>query len=175
MACVDVDYRDPEAVAGCVTFESWTDARPLDELTARVAEVEPYRPGEFFRREMPGVLAVLDLLDEMPETIVVDGHAWLADGRPGLGAHLHDALDHRAAVVGVAKNPFGEAPERTPGPAANLRRVVPVYRGDSLRPLYVSAVGVTPGEAARAVRSMHGDDRIPTLLRRVDKLCRTSR
>jgi len=29
-------------------------------------------------------------------------------------------------------------------------------------------------EAIRAVRSMHGDHRIPTLLRRVDGLCRAA-
>jgi len=49
-----------------------------------------------------------------------------------------------------------------------------VLRGDSRRPLYVTAAGLDPAAAALHVRSMHGPFRIPTLLKRVDQLCRTS-
>jgi hypothetical protein len=31
IACVDVDYRTSDAIAGCVLFHSWTDASSADE------------------------------------------------------------------------------------------------------------------------------------------------
>ena len=52
-------------------------------------------------------------------------------GRPGLGAMLYRALDERAGVVGVAKTSF-----------AGATACVPVIRGSSQNPLYVSAAGI---------------------------------
>jgi deoxyribonuclease V len=49
---------------------------------------------------------------------------------------------------------------------------MPVLRGQSRRPLFVGAAGMDPVTAAALVRSMHGPDRLPTLLRRVDQLAR---
>ena len=50
IACVDVDYRDEGALAACVLFRAWGDERPAGELVEHVAEVEPYQPGQFYRR-----------------------------------------------------------------------------------------------------------------------------
>jgi deoxyribonuclease V len=48
-----------------------------------------------------------------------------------------------------------------------------VVRGtEAKRPLYVTAAGVGVDQAAAWVRSMHGPHRLPTLLKRVDRLCR---
>jgi deoxyribonuclease V len=63
-------------------------------------------------------------------------------------------------VVGVAKRPFRGAP------------ALEVLRGASARPLYVTAIGIDAAHAADGVRRMHGAHRIPTLLTRVDRLCR---
>lgn len=162
IACVDVDYREPGAVAACVVFGAWTDARPASEAVVELDRVEPYEPGRFYRRELPCLLAVLGALPQPPRTVVVDGYVWLGDeGEPGLGAHLYEALDRRAAVVGVAKTRFRDA-----GAARE------VLRGGSRHPLYVTAAGMDANEAARHVREMHGPFRIPTLLKRVDQLCR---
>jgi deoxyribonuclease V len=86
---------------------------------------------------------------------------WLGEGKPGLGAHLHEALSRRAAVIGVAKRPY-----------RSETGAIPVLRGSSKVPLYVSAVGVDPALAADTVRRMHGPYRVPTLLARVDRLSR---
>jgi deoxyribonuclease V len=51
---------------------------------------------------------------------------------------------------------------------------MPVQRGHSRRPLYVSAAGIDAETAARYIQDMHGTYRLPTLLRRVDQLCRCS-
>jgi len=162
IACVDVDYRDDHAVAACVLFRDWLDAEPAAEWTHRVAPVAPYQPGQFYRRELPCLLAVLAPRLGEVGTVVVDGYFWLRDEHsPGLGAHLYEALERRVAVIGVAKNCFQSA-----GVAK------PVLRGDSKRPLFVTAAGLNLITAAACVRRMHGGYRIPTLLRRVDQCCR---
>jgi deoxyribonuclease V len=59
----------------------------LVERTAVVPEVLPYRPGEFYLRELPPLRAVLQGIGGLG-LLVVDGYADLdPGGRPGLGAH----------------------------------------------------------------------------------------
>jgi len=162
IACVDVDYRASGAVAACVLFRAWDDAVGVSETVVPIARVEPYEPGKFYRRELPCLLAVLEAAGGAPDVVVVDGYVWLADERePGLGAHLHQALGGRAAVVGVAKTRFAGA-----GAARE------VLRGTSRLPLFVTAAGMDVDVAAGHVRAMHGPHRTPTLLKRVDQLCR---
>jgi deoxyribonuclease V len=163
IACVDVDYREDEAVAACLLFRSWPDERSARECVERIRDVEPYQPGQFYRRELPCLLAVLRAVGEPVEAVVVDGYVWLHDERPGLGAHLYEALGRAVPVIGVAKTRFLSATA-----AAAVRR------GNSQRPLYVTAAGLDLAKAAECVRGMHGPFRIPTLLKRVDQLCRGS-
>lgn len=160
LACVDVDYREVGAVAAAILFLDWSTADALAEHVVRVEQVAPYRPGAFYERELPCILAVLARSRWPLATVVVDGHVWLGDGVPGLGGHLYEALGRRTPVVGVAKSPFHGAP------------AVEMRRGDSTRPLYVTAVGVELAIAADNIRRMHGVHRLPTLLKRVDRLCR---
>ena len=164
-ACLDVDYRDEGAVAACVAFAEWADAAPALEVVERIAAVAEYEPGAFYKRELPCLLAVLAQLPERPSLVVVDGYVWLEDeSRPGLGARLFDALGGTVPVVGVAKTRF-----------ASCRVAVPVVRGESAtRPLWVTAAGMDVHEAAEAVKGMHGPHRLPTLLKRVDSLCRSA-
>ena len=162
LACLDVDYRDRDtwAVAACLLFEDWRDEAPVDSVTAVARRIESYTPGEFYRRELPCLLAVLAGVPVQPRMVVIDGFVWLNDKRPGLGAHLHEALEGAIPIVGVAKNPYSGADS------------VPVVRGESQHPLHVSAVGVDAEQAARDIASMHGSFRIPTLLKQVDRLAR---
>ena len=95
-------------------------------------------------------------------TIIIDGYVWLdADGKPGLGARLHEALGGKIPVIGVAKTPFRGDCWSTA-----------IRRGLSLRPLYITAAGMDTSDAACAIGSMHGKHRIPTLLRLVDQTTR---
>lgn len=162
LAAIDAHYEGETAAVACVTFQGWADPIPQSEHSLLVHCVEAYIPGEFWRRELPCILAVLRLLPSPPETVVIDGYVWLdGNGRKGLGAHLFEALGGSTAVVGVAKHSFQGADN------AAL-----VHRGGSERPLYVTAEGMPGQSAAAAVRSMHGAHRVPTLLKRVDRLCR---
>lgn len=163
IVCVDVDYRAHVAVTGCVGIRQWIDAAPAFEHAARRAvEAEPYVPGSFYRRELP---CLLDALKDIPrpDVVVVDGFVWLGPDRPGLGAHLHAALHRSVVVIGIAKGAF-----RGASPA------VKVLRGKSTQPLFVTAAGMDANDAADAVRSMHGSFRLPTIVKRADRLARDS-
>jgi deoxyribonuclease V len=162
IAFIDVDYREEDAVAACVLANDWSDAEPAAEFVESIHNVAPYESGQFFRRELPCLLAVLAKLPAPPTTIVVDCYVWLGDGSiSGLGAHLFEALHRLVPVVGVAKTRFVSA-----------TAAQEVFRGGSRRPLFVTAAGMEAAVAADQVRSMHGPFRIPTLLQRVDHLCR---
>jgi|GEM_PF-6441738 len=41
IACVDVDYRDCEAVAACVLFDSWTDEKRLSRESVMLSLISP--------------------------------------------------------------------------------------------------------------------------------------
>jgi deoxyribonuclease V len=164
LACVDVDYRAAGAVAACLLFADWPAATATARLVEPIAQVAPYEPGAFYRRELPCLQAVLARVTTPLAAIVIDGYVWLDEARrPGLGAHLWEALGRAVPIVGVAKTAF-----RANGAAR------PLLRGDSARPLYVSAAGLDADVAAAHVRAMHGAHRIPTLLKEVDRLCRAA-
>lgn len=165
IAILDVDYRDGGiAVAACVLAHDFGDAAPSGECTATIADVLPYVPGQFYRRELPCLLAVLATLPALPTVCVVDGYVWLGDtDTPGLGGHLFAALGGAVPVVGVAKTLFSGA-----------EPMAPVRRGGAVRPVYVSAAGMRLDAAADAVQRMHGAFRLPTLIKRADTLCRSA-
>ena len=122
-----------------------------------VPDFEPYQPGQFYLRELPPLRAVLGGLTGMA-LLVVDGYADLdPDGRPGLGARAH--AEFGVPVIGVAKSAFRTA-----------THAVPVLRGASARPLYVTAAGMPRTNAADLVRHMAGRYRMPDALRRADRL-----
>jgi deoxyribonuclease V len=165
IACLDVHYADTQARAACVLLQSWTDAWPASTHIAEVKDVAPYEPGRFYLRELPCLLAVLQSLPQPPATIVVDGYVWLsADREPGLGAHLHAAIQSAATVIGVAKTRFVTL--------TGSALVDTVYRGSSKNPLYVTSIGIQPKDAGEFVRNMHGNHRIPDALHLVDRLAR---
>jgi deoxyribonuclease V len=165
IACLDAAYTETAASAACALVPAWDTAQPGDVLTWRQGAAATYEPGAFYKRELPLLLAVLEQAPRRPAAVVVDGYVWL-DGqkRPGLGAQLYEALARSIPVVGVAKTTFGNA----------AAWCIPVTRGNSRRPLFVSAAGIGAEEAAERIRTMHGQHRIPTVLRLVDRAARAA-
>lgn len=161
LICLDVDYRSDHAVAAAVAFNDWGDEYAVEEQTAMISPVEAYVPGQFYRRELPCLLAVLQKLTQPPRLVVVDSYVLLSGNSPGLGAYLYEALNRQVPVIGVAKTRFHSAP------------ATEILRGGSHSPLFVTAIGIDVKVAATSVQRMHGPYRIPTLLKRVDQLCRT--
>lgn len=161
LACLDVHYGGSLAHAGAIVFRTWTDEHPICQYEASSREAGEYVPGEFYKRELGPLLEVISLIPHSLQTLLIDGYCTLSEeGRPGLGAHLYSALNQSVRIIGVAKTCFRSAP------------AAQVLRGTSMRPLYVSALGMPVLEAAQGVARMHGRFRIPTLLRAVDALAR---
>jgi deoxyribonuclease V len=164
IAAVDVWYSGTGATAGGVLFTHWTSEQPARELREFIERVKPYEPGSFYKRELPCLLKLLEPVKDRVEAVIVDGYVWLGpENRPGLGAHLYEALGKKVTVIGVAKSMFRGA--------TNAKAVL---RGRSRRPLYVTAAGKDSVIAAKNIQGMHGPHRIPTLLKRVDQLCRSA-
>ncbi len=161
IACFDVDYRDPMACIGGVLFRNWTDEEPFLTYQDVVKNVEEYVPGQFYKRELPCIRQLLDAIAEPIDIIVVDGYTWLDADKKGLGAYLYEDLGRKIPVIGVAKNKYKKADY-----------AIEVFRGDSQKPLYVSAAGIKAALAADYIRQMAGEFRNPTLLKMVDALAR---
>jgi deoxyribonuclease V len=160
VAAVDVHYpASGGAQAAAVLAADAAFSRLVAERVTTVREVLPYRPGEFYLRELPPLRALFASL-EPPRLVVIDGYVDLdPDGRPGLGARLH--AEFGMAVIGVAKSRFHTA-----------THAVPVQRGASARPLFVTSAGLSRDDAADLVRQMAGRFRVPDALRRADALAR---
>ena len=64
--------------------------------------------------------------------LIIDGYCYLDTAQsPGLGANLAKTLQTPMAIVGVAKNQYRRS-----------EHAIPVTRGESSRPLYITAIGM---------------------------------
>ncbi len=159
---IDIYYHDKGATCVGVFFE-WTDAQPTKVIRAFLDEVEDYIPGEFYKRELPCVMAVIYQVRQYKiDSIVLDSHVQLGNGQKGLGEYVYEAVNEAYPIIGVAKRGFYN----------NADYVKEVRRGESENPLYVSAIGIDLDEAADYIQNMHGEFRIPTMLKEVDRIGR---
>jgi deoxyribonuclease V len=110
IAALDAHYDEDASTGtrGAVVFEHWDDGEPIAEYTAECSGVEPYVPGQFFKRELPCLLAVLEILREPLNAIVIDGYVNMGE-KPRLGMNLWEALDKKIPIIRVAKTRFHSA------------------------------------------------------------------
>jgi hypothetical protein len=171
-------------------FNKWRDEHVSKFIYADIKVDSKYIPGEFYKRELPGILKLLEQvnLDEF-DTIIIDGYVHLkelghiSDGgrfisgpvKKGLGCHLRTALSSyymerkpkkRLNIVGIAKTLYGDNSEYGQ-----------CYRGDSEKPLYITGLNLYRGKYGkllctfgliRAIKRMSGCYRIPTIIKEVD-------
>jgi deoxyribonuclease V len=159
---IDVHYKENTAKAVGALFQNWNDAVALNHVIKYIDAVEDYVPGAFYKRELPCILEIVKQVDlQTISYIVVDGFVVLDDtGKPGLGAYVYESIQSQVPVIGVAKSNFHQ----------NHQHVISVLRGESLNPLYVTAVGTDLQQAADNIKSMHGDFRLPTVLKELDRI-----
>lgn len=157
---VDVHYEKDKSIAACVIFEEWDDSNPVETKRIVLPSAREYRPGKFYIRELPCILSVLESTHYFFETIIIDGYVHLKKGK-GLGTHLFESLPYPSSVIGVAKNPLRIAD-----------RFLAIIRGKSKRPLFVSSIGCSLEYAAKSIARMHGDNRMPTLIKMADTIAR---
>lgn len=155
-------YDHGVAGVGLLGFQDWTHGTAMWEKTVQAVGCGEYEPGAFFKRELPALMQALTYCPVAPDVIVVDAYVYLdALGRAGIGHHLWEQLGRKIPVIGVAKTRFVSA-----DPAWEI------LRGQSKVPLFVTAIGCELEVAKSAILSMHGEHRMPTLLKRVDQLAR---
>jgi len=160
----DTFYKDDTAKTVCIIFHNWGDEHPAEVLIDLISPVAEYVPGAFYKRELPCILQLLQQVDlDKVEFLIIDGYVVLDDtGTPGLGGHLYEQLEQRIPVIGVAKTRF----------ANNNIHVAEVLRGGSRNPLFITATGVDLAVAAQYIKGMHGEYRMPALLKHLDGLTR---
>jgi deoxyribonuclease V len=161
---LDVYYAPTWARAACVGFASPADSAASFTFVEQLAgSARDYEPGMFKTRELPyleRLVAASRARTPSLATILIDAYVTLDEGRPGLGAHLFAALDATIPIIGIAKTRYRSAP------------AIELLRGTSHSPLFITSAGIAPDDAAAFVRSMHGDFRIPTMLRLADRASR---
>ena len=156
---VDVCYENALASVAGIAFSRWPSCNPIGIYHTSVRPVSEYVRGEFYKRELPCILALIDEHSLTPRAIIIDGYVYL-DGisMPGLGKYLYDALEGEVNIVGVAKSAFSGIDGR-----------YELLRGDSTWPLYVTTAGMPLNRAKECIMVMHGKHRIPTLLKQADQ------
>ncbi len=157
----DTHYRNKKAYTAVIGINSWESIEPSVELISVFEDVEEYISGQFYKRELPCLLKALEelKLDQDKDILVVDGYVLLsAQGKLGLGGYLYESLNGIIPVIGVAKN----------GYAQNIKNMVKVFRGESKKPLYVTSLGIDIDYVGEQIKAMHGEFRLPTILKMVD-------
>lgn len=164
LLAIDVHYKPTYAKTVGVLFE-WEDENPQRIITDIMSDIEPYEPGQFYKRELPCILQLLKQADLTSlEAIIVDSHVYVDNNKTfGLGGHLWQALGEKIPVIGVAKKAFHNTEEVS----------IPIYRGQSQNPLYVSCIGMDEQEALNKVQLLHGAYRIPSILKVLDQHTKT--
>ena len=158
----DTYYYDGKAKTVCLEFTEWNQSENFKIHTEIIENVEEYIPGEFYKRELPCILSLLNKIDlKKVEVIIVDGFVYLDDEKKyGLGGHLYEKLNQVIPIIGVAKTNF----------ASIEKHKRSLLRGDSQKPLYVTAIGIELDDAFQKIESMAGEFRMPTLLKEMDRL-----
>lgn len=158
----DTYYFDDKAKTVCFSFGSWTTDKDYTVDSEIIENIEEYISGEFYKRELPCILSLLQKIDvKNVEVIILDGYVYLDDNKKlGLGGYLFKQLNGQIPIIGVAKSNFATLDK-------NKRETL---RGKSIKPLYITSIGLDLDKAAKLIENMSGENRIPTLLKTLDIL-----
>jgi len=157
---LDVHYKAAGAKAVGVLF-NWEDDFPEEVIIEYINEVAVYVPGEFYKRELPCLLKIIEQISlDNIDAIIIDGYVYIDnDMNFGLGGRLWEALEKCVPVIGVAKTSFFR----------NKDTVRELKRGISNSPLYISSIGMELDASVSFIRKMKGDYRMPDILTFLDK------
>lgn len=158
----DTYYFNNKAKTVCLEFNEWKENKDYKVKTEIIDNIEEYIPGEFYKRELPCIISLLNKYDlKNIEAIIIDGFVYLDDeNKFGLGAYLYEKLKKKVTVIGVAKTNF----------ATIEKNKKTLLRGKSKKPLFITAIGIELEDAVQKIERMDGEYRIPTLLKELDRL-----
>ncbi len=154
----DVSYIRDSAIAAGVLFHDWKDekAEVIKKTMSKVTH--EYIPGKLYLRELPCILGLLEKFKTDFDIILIDGYVRFDKNNPGLGMHLYNHINGITPIIGIAKNRY-----------KNDQIGIPVFRGNSKKPLIVTSIGMNEKTAAMAISEMHGPYRIPTVIKLADR------
>ncbi len=158
IAVFDVDYRDKQAQCACLLIDNW-QATAYKAYKVVIDNIADYESGSFYKRELPCLLQTIAQISEPIDCIVVDSYVTLGD-KKGLGAYLYEELPSKIPIIGVAKTKFLSAND------------VELLRGESVKPLYITSLGIEQQEAKSLIEQMAGEYRLPFILKEADRICR---
>ena len=157
---IDVQYHLQGATAVGGLINDWQSTQFDKTYTIDIKDVLDYQAGQFYQRELPCILQLLDVIEEHYDYIIIDGYVFLsAEQSPGLGFHLWDALTIKKPIIGVAKNFFKDTPHNCE-----------ILRGKSQKPLFITSIGIDLIDAKQNILKMSGEHRLPDLIKKVDLL-----
>lgn len=162
IVAIDTFYYENKAKTIAITFDNWDSSNYTKYYSEELNISSEYIPGEFYKRELPCILSILKNIDiEIIDGIIIDGYVYLDDfNKYGLGGYLYESLNRKIPIIGVAKTNF----------ASNNINKVELLRGKSKNPLFITSIGVDIDTSKKNISKMHGEYRIPTLLKELDNL-----
>lgn len=162
----DTYYSADTAKTVCIGFDDWQSDHYIFCKSERLPVNSEYISGQFYKRELPCILSILHSINLQPtDIVVIDGFVFLNDEeKPGLGAHLYEAIQRQTPVIGVAKSNFA---------TLELQKRA-ISRGESKKPLFITAIGLNLDQAAAHIKSMTGSYRLPDLLKQLDLLTKAA-
>lgn len=165
LLAVDTYYFENKAKTVGLAFDDWEATAERHRYVETLEHVAEYVSGEFYKRELPCILSLMATYKLGAfEAIIVDGFVYLDDdGKMGLGGHLYKALGKTIPVIGVAKTDFISL-------KTNKKALL---RGNSSKPLFITAIGVDLDLATEKIKIMNGDFRMPALLKKLDVLTKS--
>ena len=178
VAGVDVGFEDRGTMTrAAVAVLNFPELRLVESRIARLPTEFPYIPGLLSFREIPALVAAIEVLEEMPDLVLVDGQGYAHPRRFGIACHL--GVLTGLATIGVGKTRLvgthGEVPDRR-GDWVPLmdrgERIGAVLRSRyGVKPIYVS-VGhrIELATAVDWVMRCTGRYRLPETTRQAHRL-----
>lgn len=161
---LDVQYSSDSLLASVagILFDNHKDCK-IDYLFKKIISgpFEPYEPGFFYKRELPPLLNLIQDIKNCNidfDIVVIDGFVKFSDDKKALGWFLHEKINK--PIIGIAKTNFLDS------------NSLKIFRGESKNPLYVTNISISDEDTFHFVKEMHGEFRLPTLVKEVDKICR---
>ncbi len=121
---IDVGYDHETANAVGVGFLEIQSPKESFILHSTTKVSSEYIPGEFYKKELPAIMDLLQKNTHPLKLIFIDGYVWLGK-KKGLGAHLSESIGGSIPIIGIAKTKFHGAEESS----------APVIRGKSTKPV----------------------------------------
>lgn len=161
---LDVGYfeqnQNTYAIISAIRFAGIQTHTILNQYKTTVHNVMPYKSGQFYQREMPCLLQLINEIKEPFDIIIIDGYVYLdGETQAGLGKHLYEHLNDKKPIIGIAKNSF-----------QNINNQYAIYRGNSKKPLFITCIDFDLDNAKQLVKNLEGQFRIPNIINMVDKI-----